>query len=91
MASQPVATLLATSRQAHTRYRQIHHATKGADLRAMGEAIQQALSARVEAHALDPNLSDLAWAEDMAANKGASSEAMLVFLARYLTPVEARA
>lgn len=94
-----VAELLAQSRQAHQRYRLQHagridrhgkvsHATQ---LQPASFAILEALSLRVDAERLDPQHSDPAWLTDLEANKGQTSEAMIAFLARYLTPAEARA
>lgn len=80
-----IADLLAASRSAHMRYRQLHATSKGQDLLGMGQAIQEALSARTEAHALNPKQTDPAWLSDQQANKGLTSEALLVFLAKCLS------
>lgn len=80
-----VPDLLAASRAAHMRYRQLHATSKGTDLLGMGQAIQDALRTRTEAEAIDPFHSDPAWVSDRHANKGITSEALLVFLAKCLS------
>jgi len=45
----------------------------------------QALTARLQAHALDPAHTDPAWALDLQENKGVSHEAIVAFLTRYPT------
>lgn len=92
-----VADLLAASRAAHQRSFQ-HRGRIDAQgrmsqrpgLRKAGRAIEDAVKWRLEAQALDPHHRDPAWLDDQAANKGASSDEMIAFLGRYLTPVEAR-
>lgn len=92
-----VAHLLAQSRAAHARSHQhrgrIDKTGKVGQpprLYDAGLAMGAALSLRLDAEALDPQHLDPAWMTDAEANKGQSSEAMVAFLGRYLTPVEAR-
>ena len=54
-----IAALLAQSRIAHRRYRQLHADTRNRDLVAQGAAIREALRTRTEAHALDPDQTEL--------------------------------
>ncbi len=93
-----VAELLTASRQAHQRYR-LQHAGRidktgkvahQPELKPSGEAIQDALRLRLDAHQLDPQHTDPAWLSDTEANKGVDHDAMVEFLGRYLTPVGAR-
>lgn len=92
-----VAALLAQSRAAHAQSFQ-HRGRIDAhgraqtlpQLQSAGASIQNALSLRLEAHALDPDHLDPAWLEDTAANKGVPSDVFIGFLGRYLTPDEAR-
>lgn len=93
-----VADLLAQSRAAHAAYRRSAgrinkegKVSEAPNLWAAGSQVQQALSLRLEAHVLDPEHVDPVWIADQHANKGASHDAMVAFLGRYLTPVEARA
>lgn len=92
-----VADLLAQSRAAHAKYRSLAgkvgkdgKVSQAPNLYDAGIAIQDALKARTDAHVLDPQQLDPAWIADQRLNKGVTSDAMLAFLARYLTPVEAR-
>lgn len=92
-----VGRLLEQSRAAHQRSLRARgridkHGRIGEapQLRIAGGLIQEALSRRLEAHALDPDHHDPAWIEDEQANKGQRHEAMVTFLGRYLTPSEAR-
>lgn len=93
-----VGELLAQSRAAHAQSK--HHrgridhdgkASTTAQPRQAGAKLQEALRLRLEAEALDPIHLDPAWLEDIAANSGQSSDAMVSFFGRYLTPIEARA
>jgi hypothetical protein len=45
----------------------------------------QALDARRQAHALDPDHADPAWAVDLQENRGVSHDAIVAFLTRYPT------
>jgi hypothetical protein len=93
-----VADLLAQSRAAHAKYRTLAGRvdSKGAisqapNLYDAGQAIQVALSARLEAERLDPNHTDPAWAADERLNKGATSASLIEFYARWLSPRESAA
>lgn len=86
-----VAQLLTQSRAAHLKFRQsdghINREGKVAqppNYDAAELAIREALNARLAAQAADPHHADPAWAEDQAANKGISSQAMLDFFRDYL-------
>lgn len=92
-----VATLLEQSRTAHQRSKrergEINErgSVKTAPrLVQAGALIAEALRWRLEAEALDPNHVDPAWLDDQQANRGQTSDAMVTFLGRYLTPAEAR-
>jgi hypothetical protein len=92
-----VADLLAQSRAAHQKSKTLRGridargtVSQRAQLPEAGQAIQQALSARLEAHALDPQQTDAAWQADQRLNQGVTSDALVQFLGRYLTPAEAR-
>lgn len=80
-----IAELLAQSRAAHARYRQIHSQSKGTNLHAMGATVQEALSTRLDAEALDPERTDPAWVEDQQATRNRSHR-LVEFFAGYLTP-----
>jgi len=47
--------------------------------------IREAIRLREAAHALDPEMADPAWADDLAKNKGVSSESLLTWFRHYLT------
>lgn len=86
-----VAALLTAAREAHTRYRNAAgrigkdgKVSESPQLLACGQAIRDALAARTEAHALDPEYLDLAWIEDQQVMKGQSNEALVAFYAAYL-------
>lgn len=86
-----IAQLLSQSRAAHLKFRQsdghINREGKVAqqpNYSAAEAAIREALNARLAAQAADPHHADPAWAEDQAANKGISSQAMLDFFRDYL-------
>jgi hypothetical protein len=92
-----VTDRLAQSRAAHTKYRLLAGrigkdgtVSHQPNLYDAGQAIALALSARLDAHALDPEMTDPAWAADERLNKGASSAVLIDFYAKALTPVEAR-
>ncbi len=92
-----VADLLEQSRAAHQRSHQFRgqiDATGGMRLRPRrsraGAEIAEALKLRLRADRLDPTHQDPAWEDDLAANRGQSSDALITFLGRYLTPIEAR-
>jgi hypothetical protein len=87
-----VATLLETARAAHARYRNAAGRidTKGKvsqipNLRACGAAVQEALSARVDASRLDPLEEDMAWIEDRQAMRGETNHDLISFYAKYLS------
>jgi len=93
-----IAKLLSQSRAAHQR--SLHARGRIDDkgrishppqVRQAGSDIQQALSLRLDAHALDPRQQDPTWAEDRATNKGVSSDGMIAFLGLFLSPREAAA
>lgn len=46
--------------------------------------IREALRLREEAHRLDPQMTDAAWADDLAANKGVTSDALVDWFRSYL-------
>lgn len=48
--------------------------------------IAEALRLRLEAHALDPDHHDPAWADDTRANRGVSHDALVAFFQRYAEP-----
>lgn len=79
-----VADLLADSRAAHLRYRQLHDATRNSDRIGMRIAIEQAVDLRRAAVALDPTHSDPAWAVDIFEGKPASHADLLIFYESYL-------
>ena len=87
-----IAALLAQSRAAHQRFLQAagHNDGRGTirqpDDPAAALAIQQAAETRHAAQAQDPQHTDPAWAEDRAAMKGVSSEALLFFYDDYFAP-----
>lgn len=88
-----ITDLLAQSRAAHAKYRTLAgridkdgKVSQAPNLYDAGQAIQQALSARLEAHRLDPQQVDPAWQADQRLNKGATSEQMVRFLSGYLEP-----
>lgn len=93
VAPPPIADLLAQSRAAHQRYRssagRISTTGKIAvapHLLACGQAVQEALRTRTEAHALDPQQADAAaWEADRQALKGATSDSLIEFYAAYLS------
>lgn len=88
-----IADLLRRSRQAHVQSF-VHRGRITKDgavstvpnLRQSGGQLQDALSLRLEAAALDPTHEDPAWLEDASANKGISHEALVTFYGRYLSP-----
>ncbi len=89
-----VAQKLAASRDAHLRKK--HAAGKIDSLGTVESApdypkaeahILEALTLRLEAHALDPQHEAPAWAEDTAANKGLSDDALLMFFVAYCKPL----
>lgn len=93
--SQPTVTdLLAQSRQAHQEYRdnvpRMHSAAPGAvkaaqvdgDAITAGDALWLACRLRVEAHALDPTLSDPAWQDEAVSH---DHDALLEFYAKQLS------
>lgn len=91
-----VATLLAVARAAHARYREASgrigkdgKVSQRPQLLACGAAVRDALKARVDAHALDPQQRDPAWREDEAAMKGQSNDALVDFYVPYLARAEA--
>ena len=92
-----VADLLAQSRAAHAKYRTLAgrvnahgQITQQPNLSDAGHAVQVALSTRLAAHDLDPQMTDAAWQADARLNKGAASATLIEFYGRYLTPHEAR-
>lgn len=91
-----IAALLSASRAAHARFQQAagHNDGRGKirhpDDDAAALAIQAALSAREAAETADPGHADLAWADDQAANKGVSSDALVLFYRDYFAPDEVR-
>lgn len=85
-----VAALLTRARH-HARARQSHTGrqkdgilTHAPDYAHATAEAAQALTARLEAHALDPHHTDPAWREDQLSNKGVSHEAMVTFLQKYV-------
>ncbi len=85
-----VAELLQQSRAAHRRYREsAGHVKASGDVaihpndEAARLAVVDALRFRNEAHDLDPAMDDFAWADDLAANKGVSSERMREFFSSF--------
>lgn len=91
-----VASLLQAAREAHTRYRNASgrigndgKVSQSPKLTVCGRAIQEALTARTEAHVLDPQHTDPAWLEDQQAMKGQTHDALVAFYVAYLAP-EAR-
>ncbi len=92
-----VASLLERARAAHQRSHshrgridKMGRIAQAPALTKAGAAIQEALSLRLEAKALDPEQQDPAWTDDVQANKGQSHQALVTFFGRYLTPTEAR-
>lgn len=86
-----IAGLLQTSRDAHRRFRESDGfinrdgTLKTAPNYDIAHAeIQAALDARLAAQAADPAHTDPAWAEDQAANRGITSEALTDFYRDYL-------
>ena len=86
-----VATLLEAARQAHTRYRsaagridQRGKVSQAPQLRTCGQAVREALKARADAHALDPQRTDSAWHIDEAAMQGQTNTALMDFYLQYL-------
>lgn len=92
--SEAVSAILASARAAHSRYRA--HAgridTSGKEvpssrrLTIAGEAVQEALTARLDAHLRDPEHRDPAWIDDTQAMRGQSHDALVSFYATWLTP-----
>lgn len=90
-----VTALLAASRAGHAKYRTLAGRIndKGTisqvpNLYDAGQAIASALSARLEAEQLDPQHTDPAWIADRRLNKGQTSESLIEFYGRYLSPRE---
>lgn len=87
-----VAQLLSQSRAAHLRKK--HAAGKAnrdgivtsrPNYPAAEQAIREAFALRAQAHRLDPNQTDPAWAFDQVANRGHSSQIMMSWFQTYLT------
>lgn len=79
-----VADLLADSRAAHIRYRQLHDATRNSDTIGMRMAIEQAVDLRRAAVALDPTHTDPAWAVDIFDGKPAAHADLISFYETFL-------
>ncbi|OGT58007.1 MAG: hypothetical protein A3E01_18470 [Gammaproteobacteria bacterium RIFCSPHIGHO2_12_FULL_63_22] len=93
-----VAEMLSMSRAAHLRYRQAAGrinahgmVSQPTRLTVAGRAVQEALSLRTDAHALDPVHEDPAWLVDEQANRGQTHTQLVEFYCRYLAPAEAYA
>jgi hypothetical protein len=90
VAPQTVAALLQAAAAAHGRYSHARgvmaqgQMRRRPDLLACGQAVRDALAARIEAHALDPQHTDPAWIADQQAMHGQSHDAMVTFYASYL-------
>lgn len=86
-----VADLLAQSRAAHAKSKTLRgrinkdgHISQVPQLSEAGQAIQQALRTRLEAHRLDPQMTDPAWQADERLNKGQTSAVLIDFFAQWL-------
>ncbi len=89
-----VAQTLAASRDAHLRKKHaagtvdnLGTVTASPDYPKAEAHILEALTLRLEAHALDPHHEAPAWAEDQAANRGLSDDALLTFFVAYCKPL----
>lgn len=92
VAAPSVADLLAQSRAAHQRFQKAagHNNGRGVTIApdddAAALAVRQALDARQAAEDTDPGHTDPAWADDQAANRGVSSDTLLLFYKNYFEP-----
>lgn len=83
-ADMTVSEHLATSRDAHVRYRSIHDTTKNTDTDKMRAAMQDALDHRQAAQFADPTHADAAWAIDIFDGKPAGHADLIHFYETYL-------
>lgn len=75
---------LATSRDAHVRYRSLHDTTNNTDAVGMRAAIQEALDHRQAAQFADPSHADDAWQIDIFDGKPAAHADLIHFYEHYL-------
>jgi len=85
-----VSALLATSRAAHQRFQKASGHNDGRNIShpdddAAMVAILEAMNARLDAEAADPNHLDPAWSDDQATMRGISSKALLDFYRDYVS------